>query len=97
MFSRSSGPRLPLKKALRTYWFYLMGLFLLQVLMVFVPAAVDRTSVFFGLFFAAAFSAGWPWLYRDAPYTFWVVACVYWVVGFALMVLVKAEIGRAHV
>lgn len=93
MFEHSDKPRLPLSQALRKYWLFLSGLVLFHFLMIFYPAPLKEPVAMCVLFFGAVIAAGWPWLFRDAPYTFWVFACVYWVVGLILMALLKAVLS----
>jgi hypothetical protein len=42
------------------------------------PKRAERRGTACVLFFAGALLAGLPWLNRDAPYSFWVFACVFW-------------------
>lgn len=67
-------------------------MFTFHVLIVFVPALSEHWGLIVGLFFAAGFLAMWPCLFRSAPYSFWVFACVYWVVGVVLMAFLKAAL-----
>jgi hypothetical protein len=97
MFKLTGKPRLPFGQALRKYWPFLMGLVLFHFLAVFVPAIWDWPVVWISLFFSVAFAAGWPWLFGDAPYTFWIFACVYWVVGVILMVLLRVVLSMLGV
>jgi hypothetical protein len=61
-------------------------------LIVFIPGFTEHRAITVGLFFAAAFVAMWPCVFGSAPYSFWTFACVYWLVGFLLMVLLKAAL-----
>ena len=65
---------------------------LFHFLIVFFPAVMGPPAVWIVLFFGVAIAAAWPWLFRDAPYTFWIFACLYWVGGAMLMVLLKAAL-----
>jgi hypothetical protein len=51
------------------------------------------------LFFGVIFAAMWPYLFRDAPFSVWIFACVYWVGGAVLVLLLKlaltALVGNA--
>lgn len=93
MFPHLGKPRLPFGQAFRKYWPFMSGLVLLHFLMIFFPSVLKPDAVMITLFFGATFAAGWPWLFKDAPYTFWIVACVYWVVGLMVMALIKAVLS----
>jgi hypothetical protein len=89
MFAHTDKPRLPFGPAVRRYWLFLLGLVLFHFLVVFFPAVIEPPVVMIVLFFGVTIAAMWPWLFRDAPYTFWIFACVYWVGGAILMMLLK--------
>ena len=93
MFARRDKPRLPFTQALKVYWLYLVGLAAFHFMIVFAPALVEHRGVLMGTFFAVASSAMWPCLFRDAPYSFWIFACIYWVVGAVLMLLLKVALA----
>ena len=78
MFQRHSGPRLPLNTALKKYWPWILPLILCSAVIFFVPNSAAHPYLITVLFFAGGISAGWPWVRYDAPYTFWIVACVLW-------------------
>jgi MFS superfamily sulfate permease-like transporter len=78
MFQRHSGPRLPLEAALKAYWPWLLPLVLCSAVIFFVPNAAVHFWLVSGLFLVSAVSAAWPWLRRDAPYSFWIVAAALW-------------------
>jgi hypothetical protein len=44
----------------------------------FYPGAKEHSSLLTVAFFVGAFVAMIPWVFFDAPYSFWVVACVFW-------------------
>ena len=76
---QTQEPRLSLPVALRLYWKYYWGLVL------FPPIAIPAITIFqvpFPFiavpFFAVSFLAGWPWLAKRAPYSFWLVAMAVW-------------------
>jgi hypothetical protein len=82
-------PRLPFGQALRKYWPFLLGLVAFHFLVIFVPAVAEQKAVLIVLFFGVTYVAMWPYLHRDAPYSFWIFACVYWVGGAVLVLLLK--------
>ena len=92
MFKRGVSSRLPLSAALRRYWPFLLGITAFHFLIVFVPGMTDNRGLVTALFFAAVVPAMIPTLFGSAPYSFWVVACLYWFFGFLLAILVKAAI-----
>jgi hypothetical protein len=89
MLPRSSKPRLEFPESLKVYWPFLGGMFVFHVLVVFVPGFAENRPLLFGFFFVSAFMAMWPSAFGSAPYSFWIFACVYWVLGVVLMVLIK--------
>jgi Na+/serine symporter len=97
MFTRSHEPRVTLKLALSRYWPYLSGLVLFVVVAVFSPNFSDRSTFFLGMFFVSALVAMYPWLYRDAPYMFWNVACISTVGLFAALIFARHLIVDAIV
>jgi len=78
MFQRDSGPRLPLKAALKVYWPWMLPLVLCSAVIFFVPNAAAHFLVVSVLFVVSAASAAWPWFRHDAPYSFWMVAVGLW-------------------
>jgi hypothetical protein len=56
---------------------------------VFVPGELLNDGVLVVCFFGVMFAASYPVMCRDAPYSFWILACVYWVLGGVLMALLK--------
>jgi hypothetical protein len=92
MFARTDKSRLPFGQAFRRYWPFLSGLVLFHFLIVFFPVVIDPPAVMIVLFFGVAFAAMWPCLFLNAPYTFWIFACVYWVLGALLMGLLKVTL-----
>jgi hypothetical protein len=78
MFPPLRRPRLPLRAALRAYWPWFSGLVFSSALLSFWPGAVSHFQLVAIVFLASALMAGWPWLFRDAPYSFWIVGCVGW-------------------
>jgi hypothetical protein len=39
---------------------------------------IQETGNHCSAFFSSAFAAMWPWLAKDAPYSFWIFACLLW-------------------
>jgi hypothetical protein len=80
--------RKPLREALRTYWWTLLGVALFPPIF-FVGGELLHVpfEVFMLPFFAVAFLAGWPWFSGRAPYSFWLVACGVWLLGGILAVI----------
>ena len=83
----SARPKMPLRQALRKYWPFLLGISAFHVLMVFVPAVSNNWPLVQVLFFVAVLPAMWPSLFGSAPYSFWVVATLYWFFGYILLVV----------
>jgi hypothetical protein len=81
---------MPLRPALRRYWPWLLGITAFHVLDVFVPSVSANSTLMQVLFFLAALPAMWPLIFGLAPYSFWVVAALYWVLGFVLMGILRA-------
>jgi hypothetical protein len=81
-----------LRPALRKYWPFLIGLPIFHAVALFGPDMKINDGVFMVLFLAAMFPAMWPATFGDAPYSFWVVAVLYWFFGFFLMALIGAVI-----
>ena len=92
IFRRHTTPRLRLRQALRTYWPFLIGLPIFQFLIVFSPTVRNNDVLFGILFLSAILPAMWPSSFGNAPYSFWVAACVYWFFGFILLVALVAAI-----
>jgi hypothetical protein len=92
MLQGSNKIRVPLGAAMRRYWPFLLGITLFQVLVVFVPAVSSNWNVASVLFLVATLPAMYPYLFGSAPFSFWVVACLYWFFGYILMIFVKAFI-----
>jgi VIT1/CCC1 family predicted Fe2+/Mn2+ transporter len=42
------------------------------------PNSKEHPTLMAAVFFVGAFVSMVPWLFFDAPYSFWVVACVLW-------------------
>jgi len=78
MFRSNQKLRLPLKTALRVYWPWLSGLVIAAALIFLVPPVSSHHTAMLVVFFAGALPAMWPSLAKDAPYSFWMVACVLW-------------------
>jgi len=88
MNSRNSKLRLPLRTALKLYWPWLSGVVVAGILIFCVPAVSANHTAVLGVFLAGLLPAMWPSLAKDAPYSFWVVACVLWFcLGLILPVL----------
>ena len=94
MFQRSARPRLPLKRALALYWPWLSGLVVAGTLTFWTPTGY-RPFGPLGLivFFGGAFMAMWPTLKLDAPYSFWIVACLLWFCIPFVMAVVAVALG----
>ena len=95
MFQRHSGPRLSLKAALKRYWLWLLPLVLCSGIIFFVPNSAAHSYLIAVLFFAAAASAGWPWFKYDAPYSFWMFACVLWFCSGLVFPIISGIIGES--
>ena len=78
IFPRHSGPRLPLKAALKAYWPWLLPLVLCSAILFFVPNAAAHFLVVGLVFVVSAASAAWPRFRYDAPYSFWMAAVGLW-------------------
>jgi hypothetical protein len=78
MIANPRRPRVPLRSALRTYWPFLAVLLLTSAMIFTYLGAKEHASLMTAIFFVGAFVAMVPWLFFDAPYSFWVVACVLW-------------------
>jgi hypothetical protein len=89
---RRTNPRLRLRQALQTYWPFLIGLPIFQLLIVFVPIVRNNDVLFGILFLSAILPAMWPLFFGDAPFSFWVAACAYWFFGFILLVALVAAL-----
>lgn len=92
MFRRYSGPRLPLRGALKAYWPWLLPLIICSAVIFFVPNAAVHSLLVSVLFVVSAASAGWPWLRRDAPYSFCFVAVVLWLCSGLVFPIVGAVV-----
>ena len=84
--------RLPLAVALRSYWPWLLPLLVTSVVIFALPGVKDHFQRIALMFFASAFAAMVPWLFFDAPYSFWVTAVIIWfcsplVIGLANVLL----------
>ena len=89
MFKVNSKARISLGQAMRRYWPFLLGITAFHILLVFVPSAAENHALLAILFFAAVLPAMWPTAFGAAPYSFWVVASLYWFFGFLLVALVR--------
>ncbi len=89
MFSSSGKARLSLGPAMRRYWPFLLGITAFHILVVFVPAVSSNWNVVSVLFIAAVLPAMYPSLFGTAPFSFWIVACLYWFFGYILTILLK--------
>ena len=98
IFGREGGERLTLRESLIRYWKYYLGLFF------FFPAFVGMAYIIqlegigimaiFVLFFGVNFLAMWPYLKKNAPFSFWIfagpiwmISLVFWLATFFLSVL----------
>jgi hypothetical protein len=78
MIGNPRRTRLPLRVALRSYWPWLAALLFASAVIFAFPGAQQHPSLMAAVFFVGAFAAMIPWLFLDAPYSFWIVACVLW-------------------
>jgi hypothetical protein len=92
MLEGNSKTRLPLRTAMRLYWPFLLGITAFQILVIFVPPVSENRVVVSALFFMATLPAMYPYLFRNAPFSFWTVACLYWFFGYILMIIAKVVI-----
>lgn len=89
--------RRPLGEALRVYWWALIGLAAFPGVVMVAGELFHVPFEYFALpFFAVALLASWPYFSGRAPYTFWIVACVVWLLGGIVGALVF-QIFRALV
>ena len=56
----------------------------------FVPNISSHLWIVLVIFVGSALAAAWPWLRRDAPYTFWVFACLLWFCSGLVFEIVSA-------
>lgn len=83
--------RLPLSTALRKYWPWLTGMVLFPLLVVCGPNYKTIPQwVVATLFFGCGLPAMWPWLAKDAPYSFWFVAVALFFAAFFAAAVVAA-------
>ena len=92
--------RKSLRDALRLYWWCLVGLAVFPTAVMLGEKLLHLPfEVFILPFFAVGLLAGWPHFSGRAPYTFWLVACLVWllggVVGIALTQLVRYPLWAA--
>ncbi|MCX6952670.1 MAG: cupin domain-containing protein [Verrucomicrobia bacterium] len=81
---RSAKERIPLSEALRRYWKHLVPITLLPAVIISVVGLVQQVWAFWAimpLFYGCGIYASLPYTKKDAPYTFWMVACGLWVLG----------------
>jgi hypothetical protein len=87
--------RVPLGRALRLYWWALIGIALFPSAAFFGDEVLHIAFKYFILpFFAVTFLAAWPWFSGRAPYSFWLVAMVVYMLGGFLAVLL-VQVARA--
>lgn len=92
MFPNSSKSKMTLGQSLKTRWPFLLGITAFHLLVVFVPSVASNHQLLGALFFAVAVLAMLPVLFGAAPYSFWVVASLYWFFGFIATVCLKAAV-----
>jgi hypothetical protein len=90
--------RKSLRDALRLYWWCLIGLAVFPTALMAGNKVFQLSfEVFILPFFAVGFLAGWPHFSGRAPYTFWLIACLVWLlggfVGIAVTQLLMTLIG----
>lgn len=81
---RKDVPRIPLGDALREYWKYLVPITTLPTAIICVVGFVQEIWSFWLMipfFYGCGYYAMVPYRKKDAPYSFWMVACVLWVLG----------------
>lgn len=77
-------PRIPLTTALGLYWRYFPGLILLSALMALVPGFAWNRILVSIMLVVSAFTAGTPFHFKNAPYSFWLVAGLVWALSLML-------------
>ena len=85
--------RLPLAAALRSYWPWLLPLLVTSVVIFALPSTRDHFQLIAMMFFVSAFAAMVPWLFFDAPYSFWVTAAIMWFCSPFVIALVSVLLG----
>ena len=85
---------MPLKAALKKYWPWLLPLILCSAVIFFVPNSATHVRLIATLFSVSAASAGWPWVRYDAPYSFWIFACVLWFCSGLVFPIVGGLVGE---
>jgi hypothetical protein len=60
------------------YWPWLSGLVVASLVDFVVPGVSNHFQFGALVFFAGALMAMWPWLRLNAPYSFWIFACLLW-------------------
>ena len=90
-------PAIPFRAALRKYAFRFVALVLQPaagaVLTAVFPSVGSYASG--ALFLGCAVAAGWPVAFKDAPISFWLVACLCWFVASLLIVVLASAAGVA--
>jgi hypothetical protein len=84
--------KLPLKQALRAYWWTLIGISALPAIM--VVGQVLPFEFIIVLFFGVCFTAMWPVISGRAPYMFWLVAMGLYLMG-GMVAAVVARLIRS--
>jgi hypothetical protein len=94
----SSAVRASLGASLRRYWWALIGIALFPSAAFVGGDVLHIAFEYFALpFFAASFLAAWPWFSGRAPYSFWLVAVVVYMLGGFLAVLLVQLVRAAAV
>jgi hypothetical protein len=85
----------PLGRALRLYWWSLIGIALFPSVAFIGGDVLHIAFEYFVLpFFAVTFLAAWPWFSGRAPYSFWLVALVVYMLG-GLFAVLLVQVARA--
>ena len=93
----SPQTRLALREALRLDWTHLIGVAIFPSLFFVGFRYHVPFPVFILPFLAVAIHAGWPYLGRRAPYTFWLVSCGALIAGAVLGLILLGVINAIAV
>ena len=95
MFFVKHRTRIQLRPALTKYWAYLIGIVSFPFLLLAVEFLALPDVVLLPLFFVCVIPASWPWLAKDAPYSFWIVAMALWLLVPLTMLIISSLVqGR---
>jgi hypothetical protein len=100
MIRKLRRTRLPLRQALRSYWPWLAILLFASAVIFAFPGSKVHPQLMGAVFFVGIFAAMIPWLIFDAPYSFWIVACVLWfcspfifAIGYVVFQAMRGTLG----